>query len=81
MLTKRLIAASIRHHRTRLGWSMAQAAANSGIRAATFSDLENARLNPTIETLDAVAYTLGITTADLFQDPGAIYDETQNQES
>jgi transcriptional regulator with XRE-family HTH domain len=81
MLTKRTIAAAVRYHRTRLGWTMAQAAANSGIRAATFSDLENAHLNPTIETLDAVAYTLGIRTVDLFRDPDALIDNTSNPES
>jgi transcriptional regulator with XRE-family HTH domain len=66
MPTKITLAKAIRSRRAALGLSTQAAAKASGIRPNTWNDLELARANPRLSTLEVVAYTLGVQVADLF---------------
>lgn len=65
------IAASLRALRQRQGLSVAQLAERSGIARATVTKLEAGRGNPTIDTLYALADTLGAALGDLIDEPSA----------
>ncbi len=65
------IAASLRAIRRRQGLSVAQLAERSGLARATVTKLEAGRGNPTIDTLYALADTLGAALGDLVGDPSA----------
>lgn len=66
MLINLTIAKSIRYHRERLGWSIQDAAKNSGIKAPNWSRLERGDHYPSVRTLEVVAHTLGMQVVDLF---------------
>ena len=65
------IAASLRALRQRQGLSVAQLAERSGIARATVTKLEAGQGNPTIDTLYALADTLGAALGDLIGEPTA----------
>jgi transcriptional regulator with XRE-family HTH domain len=65
------IAASLRALRQRQGLSVAQLAERSGVARATLTKLEAGQGNPTIDTLYALADTLGAALGDLIDDPSA----------
>jgi transcriptional regulator with XRE-family HTH domain len=65
------IAASLRILRQRQGLSVAQLAERSGVARATLTKLEAGQGNPTIDTLYAVADTLGAALGDLIDEPSA----------
>jgi transcriptional regulator with XRE-family HTH domain len=65
------IAASLRALRQRQGLSVAQLAERSGIARATVTKLEAGHGNPTIDTLYALADTLGAALGDLIDEPSA----------
>ena len=51
--------------RTSLGVSQAELARRAEVRRATLSEIENGEGNPTLETLGALAKTLGVNVSDL----------------
>jgi transcriptional regulator with XRE-family HTH domain len=65
------IAASLRILRQRQGLSVAQLAERSGVARATLTKLEAGQGNPTIDTLYALADTLGAALGDLIDEPSA----------
>ena len=65
------IAASLRILRQRQGLSVAQLAERSGVARATLTKLEARQGNPTIDTLYALADTLGAALGDLIDEPSA----------
>jgi transcriptional regulator with XRE-family HTH domain len=84
MPTKNVLAKAIKYHRERLGWTLAKASELSGIRQATWCDLEGAKKNPTLNTIEAVAFTLGVPVSALFTlywPANDLRDDTSNPES
>jgi transcriptional regulator with XRE-family HTH domain len=65
------IAASLRILRQRQGLSVAQLAERSGVARATLTKPEAGQGNPTIDTLYALADTLGAALGDLIDEPSA----------
>lgn len=55
-----LLAVSLRRERERLGLSISELAKRAGIAKATLSQIENGSGNPSLETLWALAMTLGV---------------------
>jgi transcriptional regulator with XRE-family HTH domain len=64
-----LIAASIRRERDRAGLSLTELAGRAGIAKSTLSQLESGTGNPSVETLWAIAATLGIPLSRLVDPP------------
>ena len=54
----------LRHQRR---WSQEDLALNANINKNYISDLENGRRNPSLEILERIATTFGITLAELFK--------------
>jgi transcriptional regulator with XRE-family HTH domain len=65
------IAVTLRTLRQRRGLSVAQLAERSGVARATLTKLEAGQGNPTIDTLYALADTLGAALGDLIDEPSA----------
>lgn len=65
------IAANLRTLRQRRGLSLVTLAERSGVARATLTKLEAGRGNPTIDTLYALADTLGAALGDLIGEPAA----------
>ena len=75
---------AIRYHRERMHLTQEAAAERSGIRTATWCQLESGMANPRLSTLDAVAFTLGVPVNDLFTKYSVgrnLIDDTNNSES
>ena len=49
------------------GWTQDELAAKLGIEQMAVSLIENARSNPTLETLEAIATCFGVKFIDLFE--------------
>ena len=62
------LARAVRRCRREKGWTQDELAAKVGVEQMAISLIENARANPTLETLEALAENLGIKFADLFED-------------
>lgn len=60
-----LLAKNIREKRTSLHMSQAELAERSGIGPSHISFMENARTNPTIESLEQIAKALNCSVIDL----------------
>jgi transcriptional regulator with XRE-family HTH domain len=60
------LARAVRRRRREKGWTQDELAAKVGVEQMAISLIENARANPTLETLEALANNLGIKFADLF---------------
>jgi len=65
MAADRVPSGRLRQLRTARGWSQARLAEESGIDVATISRYENDDANPTIDTLDRLARSLGCDLSDL----------------
>lgn len=62
----RALARAVRRLRREKGWTQDDLAAKVGIEQAAVSLIENARANPTLETLEVLAKSLGVKFVDLF---------------
>ena len=51
------------------GWTQDELAAKLGVEQMAVSLIENARSNPTLETLEAIADCFGVRFIDLFELP------------
>ncbi len=66
------LAYNVRRLRKRRGWSQEQLAAQAGeLRQGLISDIELAKANPTLSTLEFVAGALGVSVRDLLKPPRA----------
>src|SRR6201985_2854493 len=63
-----VIAANLRRLRTARRMSLATLASRADVAKATLANLEQARGNPTIETLWSLALGLGVAFSDLLED-------------
>jgi transcriptional regulator with XRE-family HTH domain len=66
---QRMLAANLRRIRIARHLSLSELARATGIGKATLSGIENARANPTVETLAGLASALRISFADLLEEP------------
>jgi transcriptional regulator with XRE-family HTH domain len=62
---RNLLAANLRELRLRQSWSQYDLAAAGRPRQALISALELATANPTLESLDRIAFALGVELAEL----------------
>jgi transcriptional regulator with XRE-family HTH domain len=60
------LARNVRRLRRDKGWTQDDLAAKVKIEQTAVSLIENSRANPTLETLEAVAASLGVRFIDLF---------------
>ncbi len=66
------LAYNVRRLRNLRRWSQERLAAEAGeLRQGLISNLELAKANPTLATLEFVAAALGVTVRDLFKPPRA----------
>lgn len=65
------MARALQRERTRLGWSLSEAAKRAGVSKSTLSQLESGAGNPSIETLWSLAATYGVQLAQLLDPPRA----------
>lgn len=64
------LAHNVRRLRELRGWSQERLAAEAGdLRQGLISDIELAKANPTLTTLEFVAGAFGVTVRDLFKPP------------
>lgn len=63
---RKLIAANVRRIRVALGVSQERLAFDSGVDRSYLGGMERGEANPTIEILERIAATLGVSLADLF---------------
>jgi transcriptional regulator with XRE-family HTH domain len=63
------IAAALRRERERVGISLAELARRAGLAKSTLSQLESGTGNPSVETLWALAVTLGVPFSRLVEPP------------
>jgi transcriptional regulator with XRE-family HTH domain len=62
------LARNVRRLRKQREWSQERLAAEAGeLRQSLISDLELAKANPTLITLESIAGALGVTVRDLFK--------------
>jgi len=61
------LAKKVKKLRAENGWSQAELARRVGIQTAAISHIENARGNPTLETMDALARSFGVSVSSLLQ--------------
>ena len=69
MLINKVLAANVRKIRKAKGLSLQGFCKASGYRNKTICDLEAGRGNPTLSTLTAVAFTLGVNVGELLKEP------------
>lgn len=60
------LARNVRHLRTTKGWTQDDLAAKANIEQNAVSLIELGRANPTLETLETIATSLGVRFIDLF---------------
>lgn len=65
------IGAAVRAERTRRGWSMRELAGRAGVSQPFLSNVENARLYPSVPTLYALATALDVPPATLLPSVGS----------
>ncbi|MBC9879926.1 helix-turn-helix transcriptional regulator [Bradyrhizobium sp. INPA01-394B] len=58
---------NVRRLRKDRGWTQDELAAKLNVEQTAVSLIENARANPTLETLEAIAVCLGVKFAELFE--------------
>ncbi|WP_256807645.1 helix-turn-helix domain-containing protein [Bradyrhizobium sp. Bra64] len=63
----KLLARNVLRLRKDRGWSQDELAARLGIEQMAVSLIENARSNPTLETLEAIAACFGVRFVELFE--------------
>jgi len=61
------LARVVRRLRREKGWTQDELAAKVGVEQMAISLIENARANPTLETLESLAKSLGVRFVDLFE--------------
>jgi transcriptional regulator with XRE-family HTH domain len=61
------LAHTVRRLRLGRGWTQDELAAKVGVEQMAISLIENARANPTLATLEALAKSLGVSFIDLFE--------------
>ena len=66
---QRVLAANLRRIRIARHLSLSELARETGMSKATLSGIENARANPTVETLAGLAGALQVSFADLLEQP------------
>lgn len=71
---RRLVGKRVRELRELRGWSQEELAAIAAVDQSYLSQIENARRTPSIEVLDRLARALGVTAADLIQEPQETVD-------
>jgi transcriptional regulator with XRE-family HTH domain len=64
--TAKALARNVRRLRRQNGWTQDDLAAKVKIEQMAVSLIENTRANPTLQTLEALAATLGVKLIDLF---------------
>jgi|tagenome__1003787_1003787.scaffolds.fasta_scaffold17974929_1 transcriptional regulator with XRE-family HTH domain len=69
--TRRLLARNLRRLRLERSWSQYDLADETRLRQALISALELAIANPTLESLDKIAFALEVEVAALFAAPSA----------
>ncbi|QHP68126.1 XRE family transcriptional regulator [Bradyrhizobium sp. LCT2] len=69
--TRRFLARNIRRLRLERSWSQYDLADETRLRQALISSLELGTANPTLESLDKIAFALGVDVAVLFAAPPA----------
>ncbi|UWU94392.1 MULTISPECIES: helix-turn-helix domain-containing protein [unclassified Bradyrhizobium] len=67
--TRRFLARNLRRLRLERSWSQYDLADETGLRQGLISALELATANPTLESLDKIAFALGVDVAALFAAP------------
>jgi transcriptional regulator with XRE-family HTH domain len=70
-MARHAIGANLRRHRLARGLSLAALAQSSGVAKATLTKLESGAGNPTVDTLYALADSLGVALGELIADPPA----------
>jgi len=69
------LGARIRHHRTGLGMTLQDVADRTGRSKPAISRIERGAMNPSIDTLRALADALGVTAGDLLGGAPALTKE------
>jgi transcriptional regulator with XRE-family HTH domain len=64
-----LLAANLRRLRIARHLSLSELARDTGMSKATLSGIENGRANPTVQTLTSLAQALGVSVAELLDEP------------
>lgn len=64
-----LLAANLRRLRIARHLSLSELARGTGMSKATLSGIENGRANPTVETLSTLAAALGVSVAEMLDEP------------
>lgn len=64
-----LLAANLRRLRIARHLSLSELARGAGMSKATLSGIENGRANPTVETLSTLAAALGVSVAEMLDEP------------
>lgn len=67
MSSRQVVAKNLRMFRERLGLSQEELAHKAGVDRTYVSSLERQRYGATVDTLDKLAFAMGIKTADLLQ--------------
>lgn len=67
--TQRVLAVNLRRMRIAHHLSLSELARATGMSKATLSGIENARANPTVETLAGLAAALRVSFAELLEEP------------
>ena len=65
-MTKTTLAKAIKAIRAKQGLSGRQLSRLSGLKPETLSNIEQAKANPRLSTLEAIAFTLGVEVKELF---------------
>lgn len=66
MIGRELVATNVRRIRVALGISQERLAFDAGIDRSYLGGMERGEANPTVDVLDRIAGTLGVSLADLF---------------
>lgn len=64
-IEKTIIAKNVRHQRRRIGWTQEQLSENSGVAVRTIQLIENAKVEPHLQTLALLAGALEIEVHEL----------------
>lgn len=66
-MTKKILAENLKRYRKQRGLTQAALSVKSGTRLPGISEIENAKSNPNLNTLIALAEALGVEVVDLFK--------------
>lgn len=64
----KLLSTNVRRLRKERKWTQGDLAAEAGVEQAAISLIENARANPTLLVIEAIARALSVRFVDLFED-------------